>query len=469
MKKLLLLLGLIVLGCEAFAFNIVYPKKSDVTINAKSTFFIGSSDKPITVNGVDVPLHPTGAFAYVINLSEGKNVFTVQSGDERKIFVITRPVVKSMTYNAPKFVQYENKKYFYVTTEDAPLRSTSVDAGINRIAHLQRNIPLIVDGEKSGFYRVVLDGGRFGWISKTNVKEFSNFVPKPAEVLGYDYEDSKNYFTFIYHLTRQVPFEIKLNTAVQNQNGQDKDEKTFVLNFFNTKDGYSTDFPYTDASGTSKLFGYSGHYEGNDFIFRVRKPAWNTKKASLYSAKYPLKNVKIAIDAGHGGYELGAVGCLGDFEKDITLKIAKYLQAELKHRGADVFMTRQDDIYVGLKDRVDNSNIENATVLLSIHGNALPDGADPNKHSGTSVYYYYDQAKPLAEDILTAMTSQLGLKNDRVRQASFAMVRNTNALSVLIETAYLINPDDNAKLVSDAFQKACAKAIADALEKYFVK
>ena len=75
MKKIILLTGLLLFGCQVFAFNIVYPSKNDVIINAKSTFFVGSSDKPLKINGQDVPLHPTGAFAYVVNLNTGANTF----------------------------------------------------------------------------------------------------------------------------------------------------------------------------------------------------------------------------------------------------------------------------------------------------------------------------------------------------------------------------------------------------------
>ena len=67
------------------------------------------------------------------------------------------------------------------------------------------------------------------------------------------------------------------------------------------------------------------------------------------------------------------------------------------------------------------------------------------------------------------MNEQLGTKNDKVRQESFALVRNTDALSVLIETAYLINPEDNANLVDPEFQKKCAKAIAAGVVNYLVK
>jgi len=446
MKRIFILMAIIFMGTQGFAFDIVYPKKNDVTINAQSTFFIGSSDKPLKINGQNIPLHSSGGFAYVVKLNAGKNIFTVQSGDERKIFVITKPVVKSICVLPPQFIEYNENKYYYVTTEGAPLRSSPVDAGINRMAHLQRNISLIVDGEKSGFYRVVLDNGKYGWISKTNVKPFENYKFENAEISGYDYVDSKDYFTFIFHLNRQVPYEIIEGDPL-------------VLKFYNVKNGYSMDFPVQEALNGAKLQGYSGKYDGNDFVFKIRKPHNITKG---------LRGLKIAVDAGHGGSENGTTGCLGHKEKDITLSIAKYLQAELKRRGAHVVMTRDDDIYVGLKDRVQKANNEDADVLLSIHGNALPDGLDPNKISGTSIYYYYNQAKPLADVLIDTMTAQLGTNNDKVRQASLALVRNTNALSLLIETAYLINPEDNAKLINPEFQKNCAKAIADGLERYFI-
>ena len=130
-------------------------------------------------------------------------------------------------------------------------------------------------------------------------------------------------------------------------------------------------------------------------------------------------------------------------------------------------MTRNGDNYVSLKDRVEIANYGDAVVFLSIHGNALPDGSNPNEHRGTSIYYYHNQAKPLADIIMDTIVSEIGVPNDKVRQGSLAVVRNTNALSLLVEVSYLINPEDNANLVNPEFQKQYAKAIADSLEKYF--
>ena len=453
MKKFILLMGLLLFGSQVFAFNVVYPSKNDVIINANSTFFIGSSDKPLKINGQDVPLHPTGAFAYVVNLNTGENTFVLQSGDEKEVFVITRPVIKPVNPKPAVFTPYKDKKSFYVTTEDAPIRSTPIDAGINRIAHLQRNIELLADGEQSGFYRIVLGKDKFGWISKSNVKAFENFSVTPAQLFGYEYVDSKDFYTFIFHLDKKVPFEMV-------------EGDTFLMKFYNVKEQpdetYVMKIPVKDVLSGRQLLGYSGEYKDNDFILKIRKPV-------ITHSLRPLHNIKIAVDAGHGGSENGATGCLGDKEKDINLSIAKYLEAELKKRGAKVIMTRSSDNYVGLKDRVEIANYGNTVVFLSIHGNALPDGSDPNKNRGTSIYYYYPQAKPLADLIMNTLVSEIGVPNDKVRQGSLAVVRNTNALSLLIEVSYLINPEDNANLVNPEFQKQYAKAVADSLEKYFEK
>lgn len=451
MRKYVLLLGLILSINNCLAFDVVYPKRNKTTINANSTFFIGSSDKPIKINGQDIPLHATGAFAYVVKLENGSNTFTLQTDDDRQIFVINKPVIKSECNLPLQFFKYPEKKSVYVTTEGAPLRSTPVDAGINRMAHLQRNIVLQIDGEKGGFYRVLLGENQYGWIGKTNVKHFFDYEITPATMSGYDYVDEEDCFKFIFHLDKRVPFEIVEGDPL-------------LIKFYNVKDNpenvYTMDLPIKEMTNGKTLLGYGGEYQGNDFVLKIRKPICQNQRK-------PLHNIKIAIDAGHGGNEFGAIGCLGDKEKDINLAIAQYLEIDLKKRGAKVVMTREDDSYVGLNQRVDIANAEGAVIFISIHCNALPDGADPNKNSGISIYYYYPQAKSLADKILDTVVSDLGVNNDKVRQGSLAVVRNTNALSLLIETSYLINPADNANLINIDFQKQYAQAIADALEKYF--
>lgn len=453
MKKLFCLLFLLLICRPVFAFDVVYPHRQSVTINSPSTFFIGSSNprETLTVNGTYVKVHPSGGFAHVVLLEEGENKFVLQSGEELKTFTINRPKkVTGGVYVPPKLIEYETRRKFLTSVDNAPLRTTPVDAGINRMSHFEKDIPLIVDGEKSSFYRVVLGENKKAWISKTNVKAFEGYLNSPADVKSFEKIEDNDYFKFVFHLDKKTPFEII-------------EGEIFYLKFYNVKDcpdnTYVFKFPYSEVSGTKKIAGYSGFYDGNDFVLKIRKFPEIDKI-------HPLKNITIAVDAGHGGKETGAVGCCGDKEKDITLAIAKYLEQELKRRGARIIMTRTDDSYVGLRERVDIANENNATFLISIHGNSLPDSADPNKHRGTSIYFYYNQAKLLAANVLVSMNKQLGTQNDNIRQGSLALVRNTNALSILIEVAYLINPQDNAMLIDPKFQKKCAKAIADGIEKY---
>lgn len=445
MKRIFILFALLILGQNVFAFDIVYPKRFEVTINSPKTFFIGASDKPLTVNGQNVELHRTGAFAYVVELSEGVNKFEIKSEDETKTYLITRPKASTAKYEPPKFNEFSAQKSFVVTSDKSPLRSTPVDAGVNRISHLQKDVLLKVDGAKGGFYRVALGDERYAWINKNNVKETEDF--DLATVNSYDKEENDEFVTYIFHVDKKIPYEVV-------------EGETLKLNFFNTKEKYYFEYPYKETFPDPKLAGYSANYEGGDLIFKIRKfPTVNQK--------HPLKGINITVDAGHGGKEIGATGCLGDKEKDINLKIAKDLEQELISRGANVTMTRQGDDYVSLNDRVKIANDSNSMIFISVHGNALPDRLNPNLHRGTSVFYYYNESKLLGANVLTSVLKNTGMENDKLRQESFAVVRNTNVLSVLIEVGYLINPDDNEMLIDKHFQKQCAKAIAEGVENYF--
>ena len=74
----------------AYGFDIVYPKKNNVVINSPTTFFIGASKEPITINGEVIKLHPTGAFAHFVKLPSNSNTFTIKSGSKTEIFNINK-------------------------------------------------------------------------------------------------------------------------------------------------------------------------------------------------------------------------------------------------------------------------------------------------------------------------------------------------------------------------------------------
>lgn len=447
MKKILSLFIFILMTFQrVFALDIVYPKTSPVTINAASTFFIGSSASCVKINDIEVPMASNGGFAQVVELNYGENNFKILSGNDCKNFKIVRPYPCKTSYSAPKLVEYPMINSFYTNRENVPIRLTPVNSGINRLTHLPQGMPLLINGEKGNFYKVYLNSTVSGWVAKSDViqKDNSDCAYSMANLIEFKSKENDEFYIYEFEFDKQTPFLVKENGGLTLQlfNVTTQPDNTFVLNL-----------------SPKKTFGYDAYYEGNKFTFKVRKfPVIDTTK--------PLKDITIVVDAGHGGQEKGAIGCCGDKEKDINLAISKELKTELELRGAKVNMTRESDIDVSLTDRVKFAKEKNASILLSVHANALPDGQDPIENRGTSVYYYHNQAKALADNILVAMTSQLGTQNDKVKQGSLALVRPTSSVSVLIEVAYMINPDDNTLLINSDFQKKCAKAIADGIENY---
>lgn len=452
MKKLLLLILVFWGGVNASdALEIVYPKTNPVKINSASTFFIGSTCPTdiLKINDIEVKLSPAGAFAQTVPLEYGINKFKIVSKDKTIDFVIERTKPVASCAPAPALTEYP-AIIFYVKDDNTPLRMTPVNAGINRMAHLPKDTIVLINGEKGDFYRVFLNTKMTGWISKSDVEQRE----KPAELIKIKemkLNEDKDYCYWEFNLNGKIPFVLK------EENFQTQPNLTLQL--FNVEG--CEDNTYSLSVPANKLMGYETYYKENMFILKVRKsPAINSDT--------PLKEIKIAVDAGHGGKEFGAIGGFGDKEKDINLEIAKNLKQELEARGAKVIMTREDDSTVSLQQRIKTAKEKEAVILISIHANALPDNQDPLKSRGTSIYYYHNQAKPLAESILNSMTTQLKTQNDRVRQGSLALVRPTSSLSVLVEVAYIINPDDYALLLDKDFQLNCAKAISDGIEAYLL-
>lgn len=456
MRKVLFTGLCLILGCtNVFALEIVYPKTNPVKINAASTFFIGSTcpTDTLQINDTEVKLSPAGAFAQTVQLNYGVNHFKITAGKETIDFAIERPKPKTLCALTATLTEYP-AIIFYVKNDNIPLRMTPVDSGINRMSHLPKDTRVLINGEKGNFYRVFLDTQTIGWISKSDVEQRE----KPVELIkvkDLKLREDKDFcywdLELIGGIGGKVPFTVK-------------EENGLIVKLYNIEGCENN--TYVIFAPSQKLIGYETYYEekyggilGEHFILKIRKPL-------TVSTEKPLDDIKIAVDAGHGGKELGAIGGFGDKEKDINLSIAKNLEKELEARGAKVIMTREKDENVSLQERVKIARDKEAVILVSIHANALPDNQDPIKSRGTSVYYYHNQAKALAESILSSMTTQLKTQNDKVRQGSLALVRPTSSVSVLIEVAYIINPDDYALLLDKDFQANCAKAIADGIEKY---
>ncbi len=201
-------------------------------------------------------------------------------------------------------------------------------------------------------------------------------------------------------------------------------------------------------------WGYSIGYQGRRLIISVNQQP----------KKLKLKYLTVAIDAGHGGTNLGACGLKTKLcENVLNLAIAKNLKAELENKGARVIMTREKDTLFNNSDRILWLRQQKPDILVSIHNNA---SADTIKTKGTSTYYKHLGFRPLSQSILKRML-ELGLDEyGNVGRFNFALNSPTEYVNVLVEGAFLSHAEDEAKLNQPQFQQQMAEKIAKGIEDW---
>jgi len=223
------------------------------------------------------------------------------------------------------------------------------------------------------------------------------------------------------------------------------------------------------------------------------------------------RDIIIAVDAGHGGVDPGASGRKGTREKDIVLSVAKLLAARINQEpGMKAVLTRDGDYFISLQERTRRARKAKADLFVSIHADAI---ADPHV-SGSSVYVLSERgasseaARWLAESenaadlkggialadkdpviqgvlldlsqsaaIASSMTAaenvlkslhRVGeVRKPRVQQAGFVVLKSPDIPSMLVETAFISNREEERKLSQPAHRQKLANAIFDGIEKYF--
>jgi N-acetylmuramoyl-L-alanine amidase CwlD len=221
---------------------------------------------------------------------------------------------------------------------------------------------------------------------------------------------------------------------------------------------------------------------GHDFVAQVGTGQTGGPSAAMFAspatpspsgpaAPPPGSNPRlIVIDPGHGGSDTGAMRN-GLVEKDITLDIALRLRTLLVARGWIVKMTRDRDVDVygpnasdvnELQARVDVANNAGARMFVSVHVNSSTSAA-PN---GTTTFYYKPEDRTLAAAIQRRLVPVLGTKDDGVQKERFYVIRHTTMPASLVETAFMSNSEDAARLRSPDFRQSVAQGIADGIKDY---
>ena len=171
---------------------------------------------------------------------------------------------------------------------------------------------------------------------------------------------------------------------------------------------------------------------------------------------------KVVIDAGHGGTDVGATGG-GIYEKNITLDVSKRVEAILKQRGYQVKMTRPDDKFVSLQDRVTINEGYSPDIFVSIHVNS---SVRP-EITGVETHYYHQYSMSLAQTVHSAFASAVQSPNRGLFKSKFYVINHTTCPAILVEIGFISNANERAQLVSEKRKQATAKSIADGIDNYF--
>ncbi|MDX2241205.1 MAG: N-acetylmuramoyl-L-alanine amidase [Leptolyngbyaceae cyanobacterium bins.302] len=171
----------------------------------------------------------------------------------------------------------------------------------------------------------------------------------------------------------------------------------------------------------------------------------------------------VIIDPGHGGPDPGAVGIGGLKETDIVLDISRQVTEILSRQGIAAVLTRDAEYDLGLEPRVQMANRANATVFVSIHANAISMSRPDINGLET---YYFNSGKELASVIHRTILEETGVRDRRVRQARFYVLRYTSMPSVLVETGFVTGAEDAARLRDPGYRSRMAAAIARGILRY---
>ncbi len=167
----------------------------------------------------------------------------------------------------------------------------------------------------------------------------------------------------------------------------------------------------------------------------------------------------VIIDAGHGGFDPGAISRRGTREKDVNLDVARRLNRSLQAAGFKTVMTRNSDRFISLSKRTHISNSHRNAVFVSIHFNS----SSRRSARGMETFYYHPYGRKMAGYVQTRMLAASNSRNRGVKHARYYVIRNNLNPAVLVECAFLSNSHEDRLARSAGFRQKVADSIARGL------
>ena len=288
-------------------------------------------------------------------------------------------------------------------------------------------------------------------VTNKSTKEYKNNVNK----LTFDFSEP------IVHSIKRTnnALEFKLYNATTNSLNMiaEKVKSNGLTNATVKQNGYTgieITIPIQDSSSIDCL----EYVNAKRIVLTVKNPVTQTQQQT--TQKHVDKKV-VVIDPGHGGSDPGATRA-NDQEKKLTIDIAHRVVKKLKGHGAVVYITRDDDTFVSLADRVDFSNNKNPDLFVSIHINAC----EQESVHGVETHYYKDDSLDLAKYVHKSIMASSTQPNRGVFKSRFYVIRHTTAPAILLELGFISNEAEREMLKNPHYQEKVAESITEGIINY---
>jgi N-acetylmuramoyl-L-alanine amidase len=336
--------------------------------------------------------------------------------------------------------------------------------GGSKISHITSGIVLQAIGKVGELYKVQLSKNYQAWIPESCVEVVSQGVFKPESLVGaWSASGYDKYDVLTISLNEKLPFrtfhEINPSRIIVDIFGATSNTSWLTQYIQTLKEIKNLTYEQIEddifrviIELTHNHWGHKIEYRGNNLVITVK-----------HQPKLQLEGMHIAIDAGHGGSNVGARGTTGEYEKNVTFKFVKILEEELLKKGATVTLTRNGDVDMDMSERILFLRKTNPDLLVSIHCNA---GGSPFTGKGTSTYYRHIGFRPLSVAILNRLLELPVSTTGNIGSFNFALSSPTEYPNVLVETLFISSPEDEANLLSDEFKHKMIDKIVDGLQDF---
>ena len=324
-----------------------------------------------------------------------------------------------------------------------------------------------------GFYRLRMKG----YVAEENVTELrGDEIPNASINAAYVMSD-ENSTSAVFEITENVPFNCfideKNNVSITLYNVLTSNVPSISMDqnpLFNSTDkglGARANVYkyYLGLKDADNYYGFSHRYEDGRLTVEFRNP----KKIDPESDK-PLEGLTVAVDAGHGGREIGARSPLpGYYEKDMNLEIALAARDRLEELGAEVVMTRSEDETIALIDRCRYYAGLSPDLLVSVHQNSMSFDTDITVIRGEVGLYFTGAGRFLADTVSTRLAESLNRLKRSTQQQRLAIVRNPKFPAALFEVGFITSVEEFDKMTADGKKeiRTAGYAIADGILDYY--